>query len=329
MDAAQWDGSDSANSVLGEYTYMQQVDSAPASQFGGYDRDTYIGSPQSETTHDFETMSSLMTMGMHHTPGADTPPSSEEGQDDSDDILDGYLINVEPRDDRRYHCADVRADDHSCNFVSERRCMLRCVGPPPSRKLSNHPASSKHLEQTLKTNVCHHPACKGQAFSSKAVLTRHEREAHSMHQAMQYYCPDHACERATRGFAREYNMADHIARVHKELDASQFLKKSKRTKKGSSSSAGSTVVEAKPSSSSRRGSGKPSRRQQQSQAQQQQHHFERQFIESHENAAGLWSQMQDPRNPETIKYIHRIKGELRGLEDAYNHIHSNGAHGND
>jgi hypothetical protein len=130
MDAtAQWDGSDSAASVLGEYTYLQQVDGAPESQYGGYDRsDAYLGSPQSEAAHDFDSMPGMMGIGMHRSPGADTPPSSEEGQDESDDILDGYLNGVEPRSDRYFYCEDVGAEDHSCSFTHERRCMLRCVG---------------------------------------------------------------------------------------------------------------------------------------------------------------------------------------------------------
>jgi hypothetical protein len=187
--------------------------------------------------------------------------------------------------------------------------------------------NSKHLDQTLKTNVCHHPTCKGAAFSSKAVLTRHEREAHGMHQATQYFCPDPGCERASRGFAREYNMADHIARVHKELEPSQFLKKTKRTKKGGSSSvvsAGSTVVEAK---SSRGGRGSKPRRQAQQQVQQQ-HHFEQQFLEHRDAASGLWSRIHDPRSPGNLKYIRQLQNTLGQLEDAYVTLHGNGA-GND
>ena len=155
-----------------------------------------------------------------------------------------------------------------------------------------------------------------------------------MHQAMQYFCPDRNCERASRGFAREYNMADHIARVHKELDPGHFLKKTKRSKKGQSSSVvsgGSTVVaETKPSRS--RGSGKPRRQaqqqQQQLQQQQQQHHFERQFLEHQETATGLWSQIHDPRSPDNLKYIHELQNELGRLEEAYLNLHDGGA-GND
>jgi hypothetical protein len=126
MDARQWDGSDSAASVMGEYTYLQ-VDSAAASAYDSYDREPYIGSPQSPAGHDFESMSNIVNI-MHQSPGAYTPPSSEEGLDESDDILDSLLRDVEPREDRLYYCEDVRAEDHCCPFVHERRCMLRCVG---------------------------------------------------------------------------------------------------------------------------------------------------------------------------------------------------------
>ena len=46
-----------------------------------------------------------------------------------------------------------------------------------------------------------------------------------MYQPTQYFYPDLACERAQRPFAREYNMADHIARVHKELDPNLFIRR--------------------------------------------------------------------------------------------------------
>lgn len=61
-----------------------------------------------------------------------------------------------------------------------------------------------------------------------------------MHQAEQFYCPVSTCERSTRAFPREYNMCDHITRVHKEVDVGHFMKRSRK-----SSSAASTKKSSK------------------------------------------------------------------------------------
>src|ERR1700759_4211602 len=103
----------------------------------------------------------------------------------------------------------------------------------------NSDSYSKHLESTLRTNVCRQGGCNGLAFSSKAVLTRHEKESHGMHQAEQYFCPVATCERASRPFPREYNMCDHINRVHKDLNASAYMKKTSRRSKKSKTSGSS------------------------------------------------------------------------------------------
>jgi hypothetical protein len=99
---------------------------------------------------------------------------------------------------------------------------------------------SKHLESTLRTNICRHAGCNGAQFSSKAVLTRHEKETHGMHEASVYKCPVSTCERHARTFPREYNMLDHIQRVHKDIDLAPYLKKSKRSKKYHGSGNGNT-----------------------------------------------------------------------------------------
>jgi hypothetical protein len=87
-------------------------------------------------------------------------------------------------------------------------------------------------------------------FSSKAVLTRHEKEAHGLHAAHPFFCPVDSCERRTRGFPREYNMGDHISRVHKELDVNAYLKKSKRASKKASAAAAAAAAASNAVSSS-------------------------------------------------------------------------------
>jgi hypothetical protein len=47
-------------------------------------------------------------------------------------------------------------------------------------------------------------------------------------QAEKFYCPVANCERTSRPFPREYNMYDHIARVHKVLNPESFMNKTRR-----------------------------------------------------------------------------------------------------
>jgi hypothetical protein len=128
MDHTQWDGSESNASAMEEYSTYINVDgcSTAPSQYEGYDGETYLQSPLSPAMPDLGNMSDMLAINLPPPRGAESP-SSEEGQDDSDDILDRLLSDVDPRDDRMYYCEDVRSEDHSCGFYHERRCMLRCV----------------------------------------------------------------------------------------------------------------------------------------------------------------------------------------------------------
>jgi hypothetical protein len=52
-----------------------------------------------------------------------------------------------------------------------------------------------------------------------------------MHEASVYKCPLTSCERHNRTFPREYNMLDHIQRVHKDVEIAPLVRQSKRAKK--------------------------------------------------------------------------------------------------
>ena len=44
---------------------------------------------------------------------------------DSDEVLESLLGELEPSIDGKYRCWDVHAEDHACEFVADRKCMLR------------------------------------------------------------------------------------------------------------------------------------------------------------------------------------------------------------
>jgi len=142
-------------------------------------------------------------------------------------------------------------------------------------------------------------------FSSKAVLTRHEKEAHRMHAAHQFFCPVSSCERHNRGFPREYNMGDHIQRVHRELDVNDYLKKNKRARKHSTSSASlSTVSSGRSSTVVSGGSGV------------------RKYRHSREQIGQLIFKLPEQSTASAQKCIEQMKAELARLEDAISVLHA-------
>jgi hypothetical protein len=156
-------------------------------------------------------------------------------------------------------------------------------------------------------------------FSSKAVLTRHEKEAHRMHAAHQFFCPVPSCERHNRGFPREYNMGDHIQRVHRDLDVNDFLKKNKRARKHSVSSASLSTVSSGRSSTVvngasgvRKSSGSRMRREK----------LEKQYRHSREQIGQLIFKLPEQSTASAQKCIAQMKEELARLEDAISTLHA-------
>lgn len=67
-------------------------------------------------------------------------------------------------------------------------------------------------------------SCENARFSSTACLLRHEREAHAMHGHgdKPYLCTYDGCDRALpgNGFPRQWNLKDHMRRVHNDNGSS-------------------------------------------------------------------------------------------------------------
>lgn len=78
--------------------------------------------------------------------------------------------------------------------------------------------TSKHLDSHLKPYRCRNAECSILKFSSTACLLRHEREAHGLHGHGEkpYLCLFRDCDRSqpTQGFPRQWNLRDHMKRVH-------------------------------------------------------------------------------------------------------------------
>ncbi|KAF7544718.1 hypothetical protein G7Z17_g9743 [Cylindrodendrum hubeiense] len=111
-----------------------------------------------------------------------------------------------PLDDGLYHCPWEGAP--SCNHKPEK---LKC----------NY---DKFVDSHLKPYRCKAESCEGARFSSTACLLRHEREAHGLHGHGEkpFLCIYDGCERAVpgNGFPRQWNLRDHMKRVHNDHGSS-------------------------------------------------------------------------------------------------------------
>ncbi|KAI5465520.1 hypothetical protein BGZ63DRAFT_348081 [Mariannaea sp. PMI_226] len=107
-----------------------------------------------------------------------------------------------PLEDGLYHCPWEGTT--SCNHRPEK---LKC----------NY---DKFVDSHLKPYRCKAEACEGARFSSTACLLRHEREAHGLHGHGEkpFLCVYDGCERAVpgNGFPRQWNLRDHMKRVHND-----------------------------------------------------------------------------------------------------------------
>ncbi|KAJ8133285.1 hypothetical protein O1611_g351 [Lasiodiplodia mahajangana] len=110
--------------------------------------------------------------------------------------------NAYPKPDGLFHCP--WEGQASCNHKPEK---LKC----------NY---DKFVDSHLKPYRCKAEACENARFSSTACLLRHEREAHAMHGHgdKPYLCTYDGCERAIpgNGFPRQWNLRDHMRRVHND-----------------------------------------------------------------------------------------------------------------
>ncbi|KAH8673557.1 hypothetical protein BX600DRAFT_433179 [Xylariales sp. PMI_506] len=129
-----------------------------------------------------------------------TRRSSGEGESSARDHP--LYKNAMPKADGLFHCP---WEGHaSCNHKPEK---LKC----------NY---DKFVDSHLKPYRCKVDSCENARFSSTACLLRHEREAHAMHGHgdKPYLCPYEGCDRAVPGcgFPRNWNLRDHMRRVHND-----------------------------------------------------------------------------------------------------------------
>ncbi|KAI0887158.1 uncharacterized protein GGS22DRAFT_156318 [Annulohypoxylon maeteangense] len=107
-----------------------------------------------------------------------------------------------PQGDGLFHCP--WEGQSSCNHKPEK---LKC----------NY---DKFVDSHLKPYRCKIDSCENARFSSTACLLRHEREAHAMHGHgdKPYLCTYEGCDRAVpgNGFPRQWNLKDHMRRVHND-----------------------------------------------------------------------------------------------------------------
>ena len=94
---------------------------------------------------------------------------------------------------------------------------MKCITPFSPVPMTDH-KHSKHLDSHLKPYRCRYPDCATLKFSSTACLLRHEREAHGLHGHgdKPYPCYFLECDRSApgQGFPRQWNLRDHMRRVH-------------------------------------------------------------------------------------------------------------------
>ncbi|KAF6839741.1 C2H2 transcription factor [Colletotrichum plurivorum] len=136
------------------------------------------------------------------------PPTfpSRRNTNDGDSARDHPLYkSATPQADGLFHCP--WEGESSCNHKPEK---LKC----------NY---DKFVDSHLKPYRCKIESCENARFSSTACLLRHEREAHAMHGHgdKPFLCSYEGCDRAMpgNGFPRQWNLKDHMRRVHNDNGA--------------------------------------------------------------------------------------------------------------
>ncbi|KAF9877334.1 C2H2 transcription factor [Colletotrichum karsti] len=136
------------------------------------------------------------------------PPAfpSRRNTNEGDSARDHPLYkNAVPQADGLFHCP--WEGETSCNHKPEK---LKC----------NY---DKFVDSHLKPYRCKIDSCENARFSSTACLLRHEREAHAMHGHgdKPFLCSYEGCDRAMpgNGFPRQWNLKDHMRRVHNDNGA--------------------------------------------------------------------------------------------------------------
>lgn len=185
----------------------------------------------------------------------------------------------------------------------------------------------KFVDSHLKPYRCKIESCENAKFSSTACLLRHEREAHAMHGHgdKPYLCTYEGCDRAIlgNGFPRQWNLKDHMRRVHNDNGSTRSASATSSNTKASSSKGRKRKSERESSSrkSSVKSTASDSRRTQQDAKQPLIKEWLEQYMALKESVQG----MKQPDSMETLGAIKDIQDCLGRLSSiSHNLVYSHG-----
>ncbi|KAJ4403749.1 hypothetical protein N0V85_005020 [Neurospora sp. IMI 360204] len=219
---------------------------------------------------------------------------------DGESARDHYLYkNALPQADGLFHCP--WEGETNCNHKPEK---LKC----------NY---DKFVDSHLKPYRCKVEGCQNARFSSTACLLRHEREAHAMHGHGEkpYLCTYEGCERSLpgHGFPRQWNLRDHMRRVHNDNGSTAQAASSPPPSGASASSRGrkrkseGDKQEAQEKTSSRKSANKISK----AEAQADVHRA--QWSEHQKALQSIFQEYLQPEDPQSLQYIKDAQEHLAAM----------------
>jgi hypothetical protein len=144
LDAYHWNN-EAAQPMFEDNFYSFETASSSASYAPSlFDAESLVQSPTSPTFSSVVSVSacsdarSLILSPSMSIQDPSTPATMEYNDNDndndnddasdhaeSDELLDSLLRDLQPFKDGKYRCEDVHAEDHECDYVADRKCMLR------------------------------------------------------------------------------------------------------------------------------------------------------------------------------------------------------------
>jgi hypothetical protein len=142
LDAYNWNNEAAQPMFEDNYLSFETASSSASYANSLFDAESLVQSPTSPTFSSVVSVSNYsdnkslilspnMSVQDPGTPATmeynDNENESDDGSDhaESDELLDGLLRDLSPGTDGKYRCEDVHAEDHECEYVADRKCMLR------------------------------------------------------------------------------------------------------------------------------------------------------------------------------------------------------------